>query len=179
MNAHSLAGLQHCSCHLLERSTGWAEPRTRALHQRRRHASGQCRAAKQQQSAPTSDKPDPGEALYGSKAPRIWSSSAAGHYASALLSSGAAGLGLKAVWYGAEQFGNVLGLTKRRQASKSEAAAPPKARCGRPLLPLTSAAARNRRRSHTQCAHGADYARHGPGRNQAGLRQQLLCERRW
>ncbi len=49
-----------------------------------------------------------------------------------LLSTGAAGLGLKAVWYGAEQFGNVLGLTKRRQASKSEAAAPPKARCGRP-----------------------------------------------
>ena len=44
------------------------------------------------------------------------------------LSSGVAGLGLKAVWYGAEQFGNVLGLTKRKQASKSEAAAPPKAR---------------------------------------------------
>ena len=26
-----------------------------------------------------------------------------------------AGSGLKAVWYGAEQFGNVLGLTKPRQ----------------------------------------------------------------
>ncbi len=80
MNTHALAGSQHCSCILLERRLGLAEPHTRALHQRRRHASGQCRAAKQQQSAPTSDKPDPGGPLYSSKAPRIWSSSAAVHH---------------------------------------------------------------------------------------------------
>lgn len=35
-----------------------------------------------------------------------------------------AGLGLKAVWYGAEQFGNVLGLTKKRQTEINEAERP-------------------------------------------------------
>ncbi|KAK9845753.1 hypothetical protein WJX81_001436 [Elliptochloris bilobata] len=34
------------------------------------------------------------------------------------------GLGLKAVWYGAEQVGNVLGLTKKRQAASTERSRP-------------------------------------------------------
>ena len=38
-----------------------------------------------------------------------------------------AGLGLKAVWYGAEQFGNVLGLTKKRQTESKEAERPQQA----------------------------------------------------
>ena len=38
-----------------------------------------------------------------------------------------AGLGLKAVWYGAEQFGNVLGLTKKRQTESKGAERPQQA----------------------------------------------------